>query len=362
MSKSFLNSRPLPALLVGAMIWAACIAPSAYAQRALGTIEAGTTIAVRTSETINANGTDGRVFEGEVVDDVLNRNGSVAIPRGSPVELVVKNVTDTELAVDLSSVTVNNQRYGLETGGSAVTGERRDGIGVNERTGKYVGGGALLGAVVGAIAGGKKGAAIGAGAGAAAGAGTQILTRGKSVRIPAESLLTFRLQQPLRTSSAVSGAGRYDLQNDQVTSSAAYRAGVQAGRSDADRNLARNVRSERFRTGQQRADYEAGYHQGYDNRLQSQSSQVIRQKPTADDLNGSSIRIGRDNNIRWQAPATARVYVMVDNEPMKLFAEGQSGTQEAPWIQSGHLYVFVMQDLRGNEIARDRLDLRGRRR
>jgi hypothetical protein len=55
-----------------------------------------------------------------------------------------------------------------------------------------------LGAIIGAIAGGGKGAAIGAGAGAGAGALTQIITKGKSIKVPVESVLTFRLETPLR--------------------------------------------------------------------------------------------------------------------------------------------------------------------
>ena len=61
-----------------------------------------------------------------------------------------------------------------------------------------VGGGALLGTLVGAIAGGSKGAAVGAAVGAAGGATAQVLTRGKEVRVPAETILSFRLNQPLR--------------------------------------------------------------------------------------------------------------------------------------------------------------------
>ncbi|PYR62623.1 MAG: hypothetical protein DMF88_26855 [Acidobacteria bacterium] len=70
-------------------------------------------------------------------------------------------------------------------------------IGANKDTAAYIGGGALIGTIVGAIAGGGKGAAIGAAVGAAAGAGTQIYTHGKTVTVPAESLLTFKLAQPL---------------------------------------------------------------------------------------------------------------------------------------------------------------------
>ena len=55
-----------------------------------------------------------------------------------------------------------------------------------------------MGAIIGAIAGGGKGAAIGAGAGAGAGALTQVLTKGRSIKVPVESVLTFRLARPLR--------------------------------------------------------------------------------------------------------------------------------------------------------------------
>ena len=63
----------------------------------------------------------------------------------------------------------------------------------------------MLGSIIGAIAGGGKGAAIGAAAGAAAGAGTQTLTRGRFVRVPRESLLTFRLEHPLEIGVADTG-------------------------------------------------------------------------------------------------------------------------------------------------------------
>jgi outer membrane lipoprotein SlyB len=65
-----------------------------------------------------------------------------------------------------------------------------------------VGGGAVLGTLIGAVAGGGKGAAIGAVTGSAAGAGAQVLTRGKSVKVPAESKLSFKLDQPLSLQAA----------------------------------------------------------------------------------------------------------------------------------------------------------------
>src|SRR5207249_1890509 len=123
-------------------------------------------------------------------------------------ELVVKKISDNEVALDLNAITVNGQRYGVESESAVVGSERKEGLGANKRTGKYVGGGAVLGAIIGAIAGGGKGAAIGSGTGAAAGAGVQVLTRGSSVKVPAESLLTFALAQPLRAGVVDNGYTR----------------------------------------------------------------------------------------------------------------------------------------------------------
>ena len=61
-----------------------------------------------------------------------------------------------------------------------------------------VGGGAALGTLIGAIAGGGKGAAIGAAIGAGTGLGTEVLTKGKQVRVPAETLLNFKIDQDVR--------------------------------------------------------------------------------------------------------------------------------------------------------------------
>ena len=76
------------------------------------------------------------------------------------------------------------------------------GIGANQRTAVMVGGGAAAGAIIGAILGGGKGAAIGAGVGAAGGAGVEVLTKGKEVRVPAETILNFKLDTDLHLQPA----------------------------------------------------------------------------------------------------------------------------------------------------------------
>jgi hypothetical protein len=127
----------------------------------------------------------------------------VAIAHGASATLVVRAATDqgklqgrSELMVDVAAVTVNGRRYRLET--NDVVEKGREGVGMNKRTGTFVGGGAALGGIIGALAGGGKGAAIGAISGAGAGTATQGLTRGRAVRIPAETLLTFQLEAPVR--------------------------------------------------------------------------------------------------------------------------------------------------------------------
>jgi hypothetical protein len=168
------------------------------------TIPADRTIAVRTNQTIDSKSAEaGQTYSGVVARDVLDNEGQLAIPRGSGATLVVRDVRDqgrvqgqSALAVDVASVRVDGHIYRLETRDFVERG--RQGVGVNRRTAEFSGGGGALGGILGAIAGGGRGAAIGALSGAAAGAATQSLTRGKGVRIPAETVITFRLETPIR--------------------------------------------------------------------------------------------------------------------------------------------------------------------
>lgn len=170
-------------------------------------IAAGTQIDIRTNETIDVRDrANNQVYTGVVAKDVMGENRNVLIPRGANAELMVTNAGNEGMSVDLESITVNGHRYMVNA--STYKGARHGGLGENKRTGEYVGGGALLGTIVGAIAGGGKGAAIGAAAGAGAGAGGEVLTHGKAVRVPAETILSFRIEQPLEL-----GRGAYSRDN-----------------------------------------------------------------------------------------------------------------------------------------------------
>jgi hypothetical protein len=171
----------------------------------------GTHISVRTEETIDSRrAVEGQTFAAEVTRDVADADGAVVIPRGSNAQIVIRSASKgghfkgrSDLVMDLASVSIGGQEYQLETNNVVRMGKQ--GVGGNRRTAKFVGGGAAIGAIIGAIAGGGKGAAIGAASGAGAGATGQILTKGPAVRVPVESVLTFRLETPLRVASADAG-------------------------------------------------------------------------------------------------------------------------------------------------------------
>jgi hypothetical protein len=160
-------------------------------------IPAGTRIPIRIDDAIDVRvPCDGQIFTGTVSEDVMSSTSSLMIPRGARAELIVQNTGDNEGTVDLDSISFEGRRYMVNAEKYDLS--RRTGVGANKRTAKYMGGGAIFGTIVGALAGGGKGAAIGAAAGGAAGAGAQTLTRGNAIRVPAETVITFKLDEPLQ--------------------------------------------------------------------------------------------------------------------------------------------------------------------
>jgi hypothetical protein len=164
-------------------------------------IPANTEISVRTNENIESRtASEGRTYSAAVYKDVTDASGNVVIPRGADAQLVIREmkeggtVRSPELVLDLQSVRFDGRNYLIST--RDLEQSEREGIGKNRRTAEMVGGGAALGGLLGAIAGGGKGAVIGAIAGAAAGGAVQVLTKGKEVRVPAETVLTFKVDEP----------------------------------------------------------------------------------------------------------------------------------------------------------------------
>jgi hypothetical protein len=169
-------------------------------QPAFITIPAGERIQVRTIDAIStATDSAGQVFRASL-DAPLVHNGRVIIPAGAPVSLEVVAAKSAgrvkgqaELEVRASRIEYHGHSYHIN---SSVFEEQGKGRG--KQTAVRTGIGAVAGGVIGAIAGGGKGAAIGSAAGGGAGFGSALFTHGQQVKIPSESVLTFRLEAPLR--------------------------------------------------------------------------------------------------------------------------------------------------------------------
>jgi hypothetical protein len=162
-------------------------------------LPAGTTIRVRLDQDLGSKiSQPGDSFSATVSDDVVV-DGKTAIARGSRADGAVidakplgKFKGGAELVVKLERVTTSYGSYPVST--SSV---QRAESGKGKRTAIFAGGGAGLGALIGGLAGGGKGAAIGALAGGGAGTAGGAMTGNKQIVLPAETLLTFKLEQPV---------------------------------------------------------------------------------------------------------------------------------------------------------------------
>jgi hypothetical protein len=164
------------------------------------TIPSGTVLKIRMIDGVDSEVSQlGQTFQASL-DDPIMVDGETAVARGA--DVVAKLVEDkqsgkisgrTELTLDLVSIRINGRMVDLNTEEVTTSSESR-----TAKSAKVVGGTAALGAILGGIFGGGKGAAIGATSGAGAGAAVQVLTKGQRVKIPAETRLSFTLQNPVR--------------------------------------------------------------------------------------------------------------------------------------------------------------------
>jgi len=163
------------------------------------TIPAGTDVRVQMIDTIDSKTNQpGETFQASL-DSPLVSGSQVVVPKGA--DVVVKLLEaktsgkfkgQSELEVALDHVVLKGKSYPLSSSSVQEVGKSR-----GKDTAKKTGLGAAIGAGIGAIAGGGKGAAIGAGIGAGAGAGSQLIMKGKQVKIPSETKLDFKLSAPV---------------------------------------------------------------------------------------------------------------------------------------------------------------------
>ena len=129
------------------------------------------------------------------VADYVRQDGVTVIERGARAEGTVidakalgKFKGGAVLSLKLERVHTRWGSYPVDT--SSISHSEK---GKGKRSAIMIGGGAGLGALIGGLAGGGKGAAIGALAGGGAGTAGAAFTGNKQIVLPAETLLTFRL-------------------------------------------------------------------------------------------------------------------------------------------------------------------------
>jgi len=169
-------------------------------------VPAGTVLTVRTSEAIGTQQSQpGQTFHAVLAEAVAHASRPV-IPAGATVSGKIVEAKQggkikggSNLALQLTSINVRGMAYPIATNQYV-----QEGKGKGKRTATMGGGGAAAGALIGGLAGGGKGAAVGALAGGGAGVAGSAFTGNKELSIPAESVLQFKLAQPLRISSTAS--------------------------------------------------------------------------------------------------------------------------------------------------------------
>ena len=168
------------------------------APRGAITIPAGETMLVRMIDGVDSSKNHvGDVFHAgletdlTIGDTVVARKGTDVYGRLAEAKEAGHIAGSSELQLELTRIVIDGRDYPVVSSDYTLQGKGR-----GKNTAEKVGGGAALGAIIGAIAGGGKGAAIGAGVGAGAGGAVQVLTRGQQVKVPSETVLEFRLQQP----------------------------------------------------------------------------------------------------------------------------------------------------------------------
>ena len=156
---------------------------------------AGTPLVVRMEQTVSAkNNNVGDSFSGVLAQSVVV-HGVTVIRSGAPVTGVVtaaKGQGRFKGAGDLAIAIKRVGNYEVSTTAYETTSK-----GKGKRTAGFIGGGGGGGALIGGLAGGGKGALIGGLLGAGAGTAGAALTGNKDITVPAESVVTFKLAEPV---------------------------------------------------------------------------------------------------------------------------------------------------------------------
>ena len=163
------------------------------------TVPAGTVLQVRTVEGLSSETNhEGDAWHGTLNSDITVDDQTV-IPAGADVEGHVMEAHaathytgGASLVLGVDRVSFEGKTYQIATDTWQRKADTR-----GKNTVEKTAGGAAVGAILGGIFGGGKGAAIGSVAGAGAGAGANTITKGQRVDLRPETLVSFKLQNPI---------------------------------------------------------------------------------------------------------------------------------------------------------------------
>jgi len=181
----------------GRGLWTSVLSTASAAQKV--TVPAGTRLLIRTVDAIDSSKQKAGYRFTATLETNLQAEDTVVAPRGTKVYGHLAQASSagrmkgsSQLTLELTDIVINGTGYPLLTSTFEIKGK-----GEGSKTAKKVIGGAGLGALIGGIAGGGTGAAIGAGIGAVGGTAIAGSKKGEQLVIPSESLIEFRLQQPV---------------------------------------------------------------------------------------------------------------------------------------------------------------------
>jgi glycine zipper 2TM protein len=174
------------------------------------TLGSGVTFAMASTENISSRyGKAGDAFSANVVSNVIDGSGRIAIPAGSVVYGTITDVKSASspnssgtLTLAVNSITVRGKNYPLDATIDSLATERAS-QGVTGSDAVKVGVGAAAGAIIGQIIDkNTKGTVIGAAVGAAAGGTYAVLTKDADIRLPAGTHIIVTLRQRLTVSGS----------------------------------------------------------------------------------------------------------------------------------------------------------------
>lgn len=164
------------------------------------TVPAGTRILIRMIDSIDSSKQKAGDRFTASLETNLQVEDVIVAPRGSRVHGRLAQASSagkmsgsSQLTIELTDIVINGTAYPLLTSTYEIKGK-----GEGKKTAGKIIGGAGLGALIGGIAGGGTGAAIGVAVGAVGGTAIAASKKGEQLQISSESLLEFRLQQPVK--------------------------------------------------------------------------------------------------------------------------------------------------------------------